>query len=259
MTPWRLIQEGPASGPWNMGIDEALLRAAHESGQASLRLYRWQGPWISLGYAQRRIPNEIRLACERAGVGIVRRTTGGRAVLHGADLSYSISAPERLLDSGLRGSLAQIAGGLQAAMLSIGVREARRAPTPAGNPGPRDFDCFAQSAGDEICVAGRKLIGSAQRRRAGAVLQHGSIRMAADPPAAVAASGLTLGPATSLEEQGSPAAEERLRAALVEEFARVLNAAFSPWAPDEGALAQAHQRCAMHAQDPVSAPRTTRT
>jgi lipoate-protein ligase A len=255
MTPWRLIQDGPASGPWNMGIDEALLRDAHESGHASLRLYRWQGPWLSLGYAQRRIPPAIHEACRSAGVGIVRRTTGGRAVLHGCDLTYSISAPESCLADGLRGSLAQIAEALLAGVRAVGIHDATRAPVASASEAGRDFDCFAESAGDEICVDGKKLVGSAQRRRGGAVLQHGSIRMRADAPDAVEASGLSVGPSTSLAQLGLDDAEAALRAALVEAFASALDADFSAWEADGEALAQARQRCALHDEDPASAPR----
>jgi lipoate-protein ligase A len=87
-----------------MGFDEAMLRTAASDGIATLRLYTWDGPWLSLGYAQRRIEAERMAACEQAGVGIVRRTTGGRAVLHGNDLTYSLAAPEAMLRPGLRNS-----------------------------------------------------------------------------------------------------------------------------------------------------------
>ena len=89
---WRLIEDGPGSGGWNMGVDEALLASA-VAGRATLRLYSWDGPWLSLGYGQ---PSrgDLRSACLEAGVGMVRRVTGGRAVLHGSDLTYAIAAPE---------------------------------------------------------------------------------------------------------------------------------------------------------------------
>lgn len=256
MTRWRLIEDGAADGPWNMGIDEALLRAAHDDGLPTLRLYRWNGPWLSLGYGQRRIPDTLREACEAAGVGIVRRTTGGGAVLHGADLTYSVAAPEACLVPGLRGSLSQIAEALLAAVHEVGVLAAARAPQLPRSSEPRDFDCFAVSAGDEICVAGRKLIGSAQRRRGGAILQHGSIRMAADSDAAIRASGLGFGPSTSLAEEGFADTQAVLRAALIECFARVLGIEFDRVTPDDDALREARLRCEMHAEDLTSAPRS---
>ena len=70
-----------------MGVDEALLASAVRAGTTSLRLYGWAGPWLSLGYAQPLEPEHAR-QLEAAGVGWVRRVTGGRAVLHGADLTY---------------------------------------------------------------------------------------------------------------------------------------------------------------------------
>ncbi len=79
---WRLLLDDAGSGFWNMAVDQALLESASLDGVASLRLYTWQGPWLSLGYGQR-LEEERRAACDAAGVGVVRRVTGGRAVLHG--------------------------------------------------------------------------------------------------------------------------------------------------------------------------------
>ncbi len=91
MSRWRLIVDGRANGEWNMGVDESLLKTAVTAGTPTLRFYRWRGPWLSLGYSQR--PQaELYAACSRAGVGVVRRVTGGRAVLHGEDLTYAIAA-----------------------------------------------------------------------------------------------------------------------------------------------------------------------
>ncbi len=227
MKPWRLLQDGPGTGPWNMGVDEALLHSAAASGLATLRLYTWQGPWLSLGYAQRALGADQSRALEEAGVGVVRRCTGGRAVLHGCDLTYAVAAPQDRLADGLRGSYDQVARALLAALSALGV-DARRVESGAPAPGRGVFDCFARPAGDEICVAGRKLAGSAQRRIAGAVLQHGSLRMAPDPATAAAAVGFAEGAATSLREVGCLAGEEALRAACVEAFAQVLGAQLEP-------------------------------
>ena len=179
--PWRLLRDGAASGAWNMGVDEALLATASESGRATLRLYAWDGPWLSLGHAQP-APGPLAQACTEAGVGLVRRATGGSAVLHGSDLTYAVAVPESALPPGLQGSYARVAEALSLALASLGLRT-RRAP---GGPSPRGFDCFQQAGGDEICVGERKLVGSAQRRSGGAVLQHGSIRLAPDPRFSVA-------------------------------------------------------------------------
>jgi lipoate-protein ligase A len=204
-----------------MGVDEALLRSAAESGLATLRLYAWRGPWLSLGYAQEPLTSERSRALEEAGVGVVRRATGGRAVLHGSDLTYAVAAPEERLAAGLRGSYDQVARALLAALRGLGV-DARQVESSASMPHRGHFDCFARAAGDEICVGNRKLAGSAQRRIAGAVLQHGSLRMEPDPTTATTAAGFRETRATSLREIGCAVEEEVLREACVDAFARVL-------------------------------------
>ena len=184
---WRLIQQGPASGGWNMGVDEALLATAI-AGTPTLRLYSWDGPWLSLGYAQP-CSDELERRCRAAGVGLVRRATGGRAVLHGGDLSYSIAAPQSALPPGLQGAYGKVSDVLLRAIQALGVAADRAAgeirpnsPDPSGGPGaasptgrdvrPRHpqlhepdashgFDCFQAAATDEICLAGSKLAGSA--------------------------------------------------------------------------------------------------
>jgi lipoate-protein ligase A len=220
-----------------MGVDEALLASAVRTGRPSLRFYRWQGPWLSLGYGQIFDRGRIE-ACGRAGVGVVRRVTGGRAVLHGSDLTYALAAREGQLPAGLTASYELVAGILVRALEALGV-EAVASPFPrrreafqhrfqidpmraVSRPQRGDFDCFARPAGREICVGGRKLAGSAQRRAKGGILQHGSIRLAPDPPEAQRASSLSGAGATSLMELGVNSAPEVLRTACVEAFERVL-------------------------------------
>jgi len=225
-TRWRLLLDGSAPGPWNMGVDEALLASAQKSGVASLRFYTWDGAWLSLGYAQRLSPQQ-RAACRVAGVGWVRRATGGRAVLHGADLTYSLAAPVDLLPSGLQGAYERIAEALRAALAGLGIPATRGTPSrPGGATG--EFDCFAEHAAADLRLRGRKLVGSAQRRAAGALLQHGSIRLAEDAPAAVAAA-FPAGEhqwATSLAGEGVSISLERLRQACCAAFEEALRARF---------------------------------
>jgi lipoate-protein ligase A len=202
-SPWRFLDDGDGPGAFNMGVDEALLATARDTGRATLRLYAWTGPWLSLGYGQSRAPARA-AACSRAGVGIVRRVTGGLAVLHGADLTYAVAAPEDALPPGLQASYGLVADALCRALALLGVTVER---TPSPGPGAggglrRGFDCFAEPAPDELLAGGRKLAGSAQRRAGGALLQHGSIRLAPDPPVAAAAAGLDPARATSLAELG---------------------------------------------------------
>lgn len=221
---WRLLRDGAGAGPWNMGVDEALLASAVAAGLPTLRLYAWSGPWLSLGYAQGLAPVRQQ-ACRAAGVGWVRRSTGGSAVLHGRDLTYAVAAPAALLPGGLAETYELLAEGLRLALATLGV-STRPGGTVAGGAGARGFDCFAAPAGHELCVGDHKLVGSAQRRAAGGVLQHGSVRLRPDAVAASAAAGLGAG--TSLAEVGCEADPEGVRRALEEGFARALGIALEP-------------------------------
>jgi lipoate-protein ligase A len=250
---WRLLDDGVAGGRWNMAVDEALLAAAARGGPPTLRLYAWDGPWLSLGLGQALAPARA-AACAAAGVRIVRRATGGRAVLHGADLTYAVAAPAGALPEGLRASYAQVAEALVAALAFLGLA-ASRAPAPQAPPAAsgRPFDCFARAGIEEICVAGRKLVGSAQRRGRGAVLQHGSLRLAADPPGARRAAGLRATGSTSLAELGCTASPREVRRALVAAFERVLGRLEpAPLAPWERALACS--RALERARKPLASP-----
>ena len=238
---WRLIEDGAAPGAFNMGVDEALLASAI-AGSATLRFYCWEGHWLSLGYAQRLDPRRI-AACGEAGVGIVRRITGGRAVLHGSDLTYCLAAPETALPAGLRGSYQLVGDALIAGLQSLGVA-AERSEGPSSGAG--DFDCFAVPAEDEICVGGRKLTGSAQRRTRGGVLQHGSIRVASDPPELARAVGFAPGVATSLGELGIRVEKEELLEALKAAFREALGNRMEPSVLSAAERRRAERRVEMH-------------
>jgi lipoate-protein ligase A len=252
-----------------MGVDEALLASAVRTGRPSLRFYRWQGPWLSLGYGQIFERGQIE-TCGRAGVGVVRRVTGGRAVLHGSDLSYSLTARTDQLPAGLTASYELVVEVLIRALETLGV-EAVASPLPprretlqhrfqidpkraAIHPERGDFDCFARpAAAREICVDGRKLAGSAQRRARGGILQHGSIRLAPDPLEARSACSLSGAGATSLTELGADSDPRILRAACVEAFSHALGEL------EVGALtaedrARAEERVRKHGRDSGFAP-----
>lgn len=212
---FRLLIDGPADGPTNMGTDEALLATAQQSGLATLRFYSWASPWLSLGYGQRRSEDEL-ARLRAAGVGWVRRVTGGRAVLHGEDLTYAIASPVGRLPASLRGSYSLVADALSAAFSELGIEATRSLPKLRSvGPSPA-FDCFAEPAADEFCIRGRKFCGSAQRRAQGALLQHGSIRLNPDHPAARAAAmrgpeALANGEAEGEGESGTCLADEGIR------------------------------------------------
>jgi lipoate-protein ligase A len=253
-----------------MGVDEALMVSAVRTGRAALRFYHWKGPWLSLGYGQSISAVQVEV-CERAGVGCIRRVSGGRAVLHGGDLTYALAARESQLPTGLRATYELVAWALLAALRAFGI-DAVASPATSGRPGEPfryrfgndsggsapdrrgGFDCFARAAGREICVDGRKLVGSAQRRAGGGVLQHGSIRLRPDTPAVREASSLTGSRATSLAELGVNATPEALQSACVESLAEALGAIFEP-TPLTGAERDwAQSRVESHRRDPGFAP-----
>lgn len=160
-----------------MALDSALLAwgIRTQPQRAVLRLYRWARPTLSLGVHQR-VSDELMARCAERGVDVVRRPTGGTAVLHGDDLTYSVVAP-----TGGRGVLeayAWVAEGLIAGFALLGIRaEAGGSRSGAHGAAPLDARsaCFATTAGADLKVEGSKVCGSAQVRRSGWFLQHGSI------------------------------------------------------------------------------------
>jgi len=175
---WRLLHSGAADGVTNMATDAALLAHARRSGEATLRLYAWDGPTLSLGRHERArdLFDPARLRAE--GVGVVRRPTGGRALLHHREVTYSVTAPAALTQGE---SYAAINALLLDALARLGVRAALAAPR--GRPlRPEGAACFAEPGAGEVVVDGAKLVGSAQLREDGALLQHGSILLADDQP-----------------------------------------------------------------------------
>ncbi|HKK26631.1 MAG TPA: biotin/lipoate A/B protein ligase family protein [Gemmatimonadota bacterium] len=217
-----------------MAVDEALMDAARE-GRVVLRLYRWDPPCLSFGRNQRAEGLYDLEAARREGIDLVRRPTGGRAVFHHRELTYSVAAPAELW-GGLRRSYRRINRALLLGVRRLGasVREAERSGERAPGPGTRA--CFRDPLPGEITAAGRKLIGSAQWRDRGALLQHGSLILHDDQEVA---ERLRLGP-----EEDDPAgrAEEGARAAADGRGSPVRAAALADLlgrAPDVGELEEA--------------------
>jgi lipoate-protein ligase A len=178
---WRLLTSTPADGATNMAIDEAILHAV-ATGQAlpTLRFYAWEPPCLSLGRAQE--TDDVDLdALEAAGFGLVRRPTGGKAILHIDELTYSVVAPgaEPRVAGGILESYRRLSTGLVRGLEQLGVREIvadqRAARTRLEGP-----VCFEVPSDYEITAGGRKLVGSAQMRAQGAVLQHGALPLYGD-------------------------------------------------------------------------------
>lgn len=177
----RLLLEPESDGPTNMAVDEAIMAAVGAGEQlATLRLYGWSPPALSLGYSQPVEDVDIRALQER-GWGLVRRPTGGRAILHTDELTYSFcGTPESVFfTGGVLESYRRLSGGLAFGLQSMGLQvQAKPAPTSAS------FDenpvCFEVPSAFELIVDGRKVCGSAQVRRKHAVLQHGTIPLKGD-------------------------------------------------------------------------------
>jgi lipoyl(octanoyl) transferase len=167
-----LIDPVGRTGRYNMETDEALLDRVVRSGGAFLRLYRWDPPTLSIGRNQR---------IEEPHVPVVRRPTGGKAVWHDNEVTYAVAAPIGLFGS-LRNAYCEIHTLLATALRSLGVDAILAPDRPTHPPPDGSTSCFASPVGGEILVAGRKLVGSAQVRRAGAFLQHGSILLDGSQP-----------------------------------------------------------------------------
>jgi lipoate-protein ligase A len=182
---WRLLDTGPADGFTNMAIDEAILdRCAAEGGLPILRFYTWSPPTLSLGYGQP-IKSDINLAqCRALGIDVVRRPTGGRAVLHDHELTYNvvIRADDPRVTSGVLAAYLTISQALIRGLSYLGIA-AELLPLRRGAFLPSDDAspvCFAMPSSYEVAVGGRKIIGSAQRRAHGVIMQHGSIPISHD-------------------------------------------------------------------------------
>src|SRR5919109_2759554 len=182
---WRLLDTGPADAFTNMAVDEAVLEVfAVEGGATTVRFYSWSPPAVSLGYAQS-IEREIDLRqCTALGIDVVRRPTGGRAVLHDHEVTYSlvISAHDPRVTAGILAAYLTISRALIRGLSYLGVT-AELLPLRRGVPLPSDQAsavCFATPSSYEVAVGGRKIIGSAQRRAHDVIMQHGSIPLSWD-------------------------------------------------------------------------------
>jgi lipoate-protein ligase A len=168
----RLIDDGPEMGALNMAIDEMLLKRASVSQIPTLRFYSWKQPTVSLGYFQ---PCEQRKQHgPSASLPLVRRTTGGGAIVHDRELTYSLVIPieDRMKDQH-RDHYMAVHQSVIATLAEFGIQAALSEGEKARQDDP--FLCFERRAEGDVMVAGYKVLGSAQRRHASALLQHGSL------------------------------------------------------------------------------------
>ncbi|MEX2317940.1 MAG: hypothetical protein WD669_12355 [Pirellulales bacterium] len=204
----RLLVDPPSPGAWNMAVDDVLLAAAADEGVATLRFYEWSEPTLSLGYFQHygdRRRHSASLDCP-----IVRRQTGGGAIVHDRELTYSLTLPAghplaakaeelyRAVHGAFVAALRPLIAG-ENQTLPLHIRENKRQHRPEDEP----FLCFQRRARGDVLLTALpransnamtggtpvttgttvKILGSAQRRRRGAILQHGSLLLEASPAA----------------------------------------------------------------------------
>lgn len=213
-TPWRLIAAPqPLSGPMNMAVDEAIFdRMAAGNTMPTLRLYAWNPYCLSLGCLQPAAEADA-AALARLGWDLVRRPTGGRAILHAEELTYSVAGLTQ--DPRLAGSVLacyrRLAQALVLALVNLGLEAAVRedGPTAAERRSPV---CFEVSSNYEITIGGKKILGSAQARRGNRVLQHGSLPLRGD------LTRVTRGLAFETETARQTAAERLLQHAVTVEM-----------------------------------------
>ena len=242
---WRLLLDGAAPGAWNMAVDEALAESvAAGASPPVLRLYRWSPPCLSLGFAQ---PHGAADApfCAAHGVAVVRRPTGGRAVLHHLELTYGFMAmlgrPPFSFD--LQVAYRAICTALIEGLGRLDVEAQLSGAPEEGMIRPTEtIPCFVGPASGEVVVGGRKLVGSAMRRIGDAILQHGAILEGWDGALQAGCLGLaddaSLRPVvvTLADLLGATPAPDVHAAAIVEGFRAAFSIEF-----DDSALSESEQ------------------
>lgn len=251
---WRLILSPPAHGGLNMALDEAILEAVGRGESLpTLRFYAWEPPCISIGVAQSsRDVDMVRLRTARWD--LVRRSTGGRAILHTDELTYAVIAPidNPHVAGGVLGSYRYLSAGLVAGLQQMGMSvdiepEKQLSEDERGNP-----VCFQAPSAYEITVKQRKLLGSAQVRRRYGILQHGTLPLKGDitricevlqfdneDDRTSAADALRNRAATVEELLGERLSWESAAQAMSEGFRRALNLKLESGDPSPGELTRA--------------------
>lgn len=238
---WRLVDTKPMSGSKNMAFDEALLKTA-PPGSVTLRTYSWNPPCLSLGCFQKH--SEVNLEkTKELGFDVVRRPTGGRAVLHDKELTYSVVAkpPDPILEQKVLDSYYYLCQGIVMGLNYLGVdaslkkSEDKELSTPS---------CFAAPTFNDIEAGGKKLVGSAQMRSSDGMLQHGSILIDVnllelfsvitnDEHSARKLANLSTAKITSINSQlENKVSLEEVKASIIKGFSDSLGVSFKPYEPN---------------------------
>ncbi|TAN39831.1 MAG: lipoate--protein ligase family protein [Nitrospirae bacterium] len=245
---WRLIDSGNGAAPFNMALDEALALSVRRGASAPvLRLYGWVHPSVSLGRFQRTSDIDTGY-CSARDIPVVRRPTGGRAILHDAELTYSFSVrtDHPSFAQGLRESYRKISGAIGLALQRTGIMaEAKDRPEKgtvlAGSP-----LCFQSSSRGEILCGSKKIVGAAQKRWTDGLLQQGTLPYRYDKE--VMRSVFRLGPEidpdqcmTGLKAVMPDLREDLLKKDIAKAFGDIFGISFVPSHPSEEELVLAHE------------------
>lgn len=230
---WRLIHYRPYSAFENMAIDEAIFRETiRHQKPPTLRFFGWHPAAVSIGYFQD-LKKEINVdRCRLTGVDIVRRMTGGKAVYHRDEVTYSLAAgkSEKLFPDHILGTYEKISLCLARGLSLLGIKSQLASTNAGDQASTREMAsvCFSAPSGNELIVSGKKICGSAQTRTQGGFLQHGSLLLTFDPveTAALILSPLALEPSEKLRDSvtavneviPSPVRAEALAAVLEKGF-----------------------------------------
>jgi lipoate-protein ligase A len=217
-----------------MALDEALLDGSAAGEGVTLRLYAWEQPTLSLGYFQPLAQRRRHVAS--ANCPVVRRPSGGAAIVHDAELTYSLILPAgHSLTASARSLYREVHAALVGALESSGVPAcmARAAAMPGGTSQP--FLCFQRIGAGDVMLGSAKIAGSAQRRRRGAVMQHGSLLWRRSP-AAPELRGVE-------ELVQRPLDHAQLMHAWVTGLQTRLGISFAPGAPSAACLQRAERLC----------------
>lgn len=249
---WKYLSQGSFDGAMNMAIDEALLTLA-QPGETIFRTYTWDKPTLSLGTFQKISDVNID-EIKKRNFGLVRRSTGGRAVLHDKELTYSIiiKAPHPILNQSVLESYYYLCRGLVAGLQQLGVdAQLKRSDDPSMSTP----SCFAAPTFNDIEANGKKLVGSAQMRNALGLLQHGSILIdvdmidlfsviSKDVQTASKLAEMAKAKISSINDQtGKKMETEDVRSAVATGFEKGLDVTFCPIEFDEGLIKLSNELC----------------
>lgn len=183
--PARVIFDSPGAGAWNMAVDQSLLMSAEQNSVVTLRLYTWDQPTLSLGYFQKHVDRKLHKASTACP--IVRRRSGGGAILHDRELTYSLAIPSSHRWSKENSKLYDMVHQVVIQLLaeddidsqlfkdSTGQKSNLTSSKQSVNVNPNAFLCFQRRSDGDLVAGGVKVLGSAQRRLKHSLLQHGSL------------------------------------------------------------------------------------